>query len=47
VEVVKRFGVKNQTDETIVKKFNEETKTKGNTEVVFINKYKPWLTPKR
>jgi hypothetical protein len=26
--------VKNQTDETIVKKFNEGTKTKGNTAVV-------------
>ena len=26
--------MKNQTDETIVKKFNKETKTKGNTKVV-------------
>jgi hypothetical protein len=33
-EVVKRFSVKNQTDETIVEKFNKETKTKGNTKVV-------------
>ena len=27
-EVFKRFSVKNKTDETIVKKFKEETKTK-------------------
>ena len=30
-EVIKRFSVKNQIDETIVKKFNEETKTKENS----------------
>jgi transcription initiation factor TFIIIB Brf1 subunit/transcription initiation factor TFIIB len=29
-EVTKRFRVKNKTDETIVKKFKEETKTKLN-----------------
>ena len=33
-EVIKRFSVKNKTDEAIVKKFKVETKTKGNTEVV-------------
>jgi hypothetical protein len=27
-EVIKRFSAKNQTDETIVKKFNKEIKTK-------------------
>ena len=31
VEVVKRFSVKKQTDEAIVKKFKVETKTKENT----------------
>ena len=29
-EVIKRFSVKNKTDETIVKKFKEETKTRLN-----------------
>ena len=38
-EVIKRFSVKNKTDETIVKKFKEETKTKVNDALLRRSQY--------